>query len=278
MKIIFYMSISDFGVNLCSSFGFPESNSWLCWIQALFADYFTLAGWFWTTSLIQTIWAVTFRGDLGIAERILGILCWGWPAILVLVPLSTNTYSSDDEDAQWCGLHSTNRTPAGASQFWFFATYFAWLFICSGLMLFYIAVVYLRCLKYQSLSINQIYIKTYDRIYLYPIAMLVCWIPNCIIHFFDVAKHWITVTELCGISYGIFTTLIFIWKSPESRHRWLLYFKGLAPGMLPQHAEASIRLLRNISISPDFEDNERYYFHDIVQQSREESIVEMPHT
>jgi hypothetical protein len=94
MKFIFYISLSDFCMNVTSTFGFPENGSALCYIQGISHVYFGLASWFWTTTLAYTIFCLISYGKIIIKLWQAYLICCMLPLLLAVLPFSTNSYGN----------------------------------------------------------------------------------------------------------------------------------------------------------------------------------------
>ena len=92
--------------------------------------------------------------------------------------------------------------------------------------------------------------RTYDKVYLYPVVMIICWTLNywCDdIHSDEPGKLLPTLGMVFGVSNGIFSALIFMLKSEEARRRWQNFFNPPKQTNLDDFVEIPIQL--------DFEDD-----------------------
>lgn len=224
MPIILFMSISDFGMNSTSFLGFPSDGSALCWMQGIFQSYFAICSWFWTTILAYRVYTIVRYGQCNLTNFQMHTFAWGLPVILTLIPISTNNYGASEFDTQWCVLTRRGNNAAWLTQFWSYVAFFVWLFMCIGLMIVW------QCLisyHFRNSPMKEVVRRTYDKVYLYPVVMIVCWVLNyyCVdLHSRDAGKTLNAMSMLFGISNGIFSALIFMFKSEEARRRWKAYF------------------------------------------------------
>eukprot|EP00600_Ochromonadales_sp_CCMP1393_P010408 CAMPEP_0174955608 /NCGR_PEP_ID=MMETSP0004_2-20121128/1074_1 /TAXON_ID=420556 /ORGANISM="Ochromonas sp., Strain CCMP1393" /LENGTH=180 /DNA_ID=CAMNT_0016203551 /DNA_START=551 /DNA_END=1093 /DNA_ORIENTATION=- len=67
--------------------------------------------------------------------------------------------------------------------------------------------------------------RTYDKLYWYPLVMIVCWTLNFACNDVDrnADERIVAMSMIFGILDGFFTALIFMIKSDESRQRWMAY-------------------------------------------------------
>jgi hypothetical protein len=222
MKFILYMSTCDFGMGIITLFGFPESGSNLCSAQGILCIYFSLCSWFWTTALSYVSYSYVMYGKCWISDAVLHVVCWSLPLVLVLLPFINAKYGSSSQDSvQWCLIVNDSRSPSYASLVWSYVSYFFWLFLCCGCMLFWAARVY-WLLRTRRDTLSATVIKTYQRVAWYPVAMIGFWILNYICNDFrsDENNLYAGISMLTGVSYGTATAVIFWLKSEECRTRW----------------------------------------------------------
>jgi hypothetical protein len=220
MKFIFYMSSCDLCIGIISLFGFPQSGSALCWAQGMLGIYFAVCSWLWTTALSYVTYCIVLSKPV-LSDAWLHAICWLLPVVLALIPLVDTSYGAISGESQWCLIVNNSRSPSYASTMWSVITYFFWLFICSVLMVYWGIVVYLK-MRNREDSLSSVVVKTYNRVFLYPFAMIAFWIMNFIS--IDVPSNDVNLfsglSMLFGVSYGTATAVIFLFKSEEARVRW----------------------------------------------------------
>ena len=237
MKYIFCISLSDFGVSVVSSFGFPPTSSPMCQIQGAAVDIFIISSWLWTISLTFHLWWLVHKvTPFPIPMWLLHLVCWGIPTVLSALVFSTNTFSNDGP--QWCIISSDGRAPAWTTPFWAYTTFIVWLFVCVIILATLNLQIYRRMYQneksHSTLSI--VFRATFDRVYLYPVAMLICWSLNVLTSVASIAgrqsprlDELIFAGMVMGICYGPSTALIFFVKSAEAQRRWfdLIFANGV---------------------------------------------------
>ncbi len=225
MKLIFHMSLADFGMNVVSAFGFPPNGSALCWIQGICQIYFAASSWLWTTVLSYSVYSIMRYERLYLSENYAHLLCWGLPLIMALVPISTSNYGAPDPDYQWCIWVSRAGTPNWTFAFWTYVSFFGWFFLCVFLMVVWTVLIFIR-LVWQKTIMSDVVKKTYSKVWLYPIVMVVCWFLNySILQFPQEDGPFATgVSMILGILNGVISAIIFLVKSEEARQRWHSYF------------------------------------------------------
>lgn len=243
MPIILYMSVSDFFMNAASALGFPRDGTFVCWLQGISVNYFALCSWLWTTLLAYRVYCTIRYSKVNITAQQMNCIGWGLPAILILLPMITFTgkYGASESNSQWCLLQTKENTPDWLIDFWTYITIFAWLFVCIICMLTWqVLIMY----HFRTSPVRAIVNRTYDKVYLYPVAMIVCWMLNfwCDAISTHSGGTLDALSMFFGISNGLLAALIFMVKSEEARRRWSLYLFPPARSRLEQLVEPTVRL------------------------------------
>jgi hypothetical protein len=227
LPMILYMSVCDLGLNAASAMGFPRAESPLCWVQGLIQNYFAVAGWFWTTVLAYRVYCFVRYGRCKLKKRYMHLICWVLPIFLTLVPLTTADYGNQKAHAQTCVYVRRGDNARWWVPVWAYTTFFGWLFLCIFLMLAWQIITYV---KYRNSNMQAIVSRTYDKVYLYPIAMIVCWMLsfwcNALSTHSGALLYQLNV--VFGISDGVLCAIIFMVKSEEARRRWVQYFSKIS--------------------------------------------------
>jgi hypothetical protein len=223
MKFILYMSSCDLGLGIITLFGYPDSGSAMCYVQGILCIYFSMCSWFWTTALSYVTYCIIVHGNFLISDVWLHLFCWGVPLLLALIPFINATYGSLNQvHVQWCLIINDASSPAYASTLWSYLSYFGWLFLCCGLMIFWTVRVHWMLHKRKD-TLSAAVVKTYDRVAWYPVAMAAFWILNFICNDLPRDENNLVagLSMLTGVSYGTATAVIFWYKSEECRRRWM---------------------------------------------------------
>jgi hypothetical protein len=103
--------------------------------------------------------------------------------------------------------------------------------------------------KFRNSPMRDVIRRTYDKVYLYPVAMIVCWTLNywCDDLAPSSGKDLNALSMVFGISNGIFAAIIFMVKSEEAQRRWMLYLFPPKVSDFDKAVEPIVRL--------DFEDD-----------------------
>jgi hypothetical protein len=154
------------------------------------------------------------------------LICWVFPLFLTFIPLTTVDYGNIEAHSQACVYVRRGDNAQWWVPFWAYTTFFGWLFLCIFLMLAWQTITYI---KYRNSNMQGIVSRTYDKVYLYPIAMIVCWIfsfwCNALATHSGALLYQLNV--VFGISDGVLSAIIFMAKSEEARRRWAMYFTRL---------------------------------------------------
>ena len=228
-KCIFMMTLADIGLYIVSFFGFLQNGSALCWAQGILAIYFPLASWFWTTVLYYCVFSVVYFEKIVLNMFACQCFCWGFPLVLSLLPITTSNYGAASVNTQWCLIINRSDTPYGMTRFWSFASFFGWFFVCILLMCIWTVLIFRRMI-WQESTHKAIIFKVYDKLWLYPFSMFVCWILNFLVQFvqhFGSSPVGVLISMLLGILNGFLSALIFFWKSREARSRWSVFIQEL---------------------------------------------------
>jgi hypothetical protein len=98
-------------------------------------------------------------------------------------------------------------------------------------MLYWGIIVYLKMRNRQD-TLSSVVIKTYNRVFLYPFAMILFWFLNFVS--IDLPQGdenlFSGLSMLFGVSYGTATAVIFFVKSEEARSRWAELFLSVSQG------------------------------------------------
>lgn len=215
-------------VSLCDALGNwpymlssnPANGTVLCSIESFFNLYFFPVGWMLTAFLTKLFRDLVLYRKLNLSLRLVLIGSFGFPLATTLSLLSTNTYGiTDDKQQQACFYGGNKHT----GYIWHVATYAVLLFVCLGLMCYFLGEVFWS----EWMGHCQINPKMYSLLkrilVLYPVAMFVCWMPHgvCMLVpqcFYNVSIE--TVVDAFKIFHGGFVAMIFYCMSGEARKRW----------------------------------------------------------
>jgi hypothetical protein len=219
-KCILMISLADMGTSIVSTFGFLSSGP-LCTVQGLGGVFFPVASWCWTTILSYAIFSIIRYERVIVNMKLCHLICWGLPACCAFLPLITSRYGPASINLQWCIIVPRSNSPEWVDQFWVFASFFGWFLVFVVLMWGWSFYVFYRLIWQQTVA-TQVVQRIYNKLWLYPVAMFICWAVNfVVIEYPDkVTARTAFISMAFGVSNGIWSTLIFFFKSSEARSRW----------------------------------------------------------
>jgi len=197
-------------------------SSWFVLLYLGIAQiYFAVCSWLWTLVLSYTIYCVISNGKIWFQLWHAQCLCWILPLILALLPMSTCAYSSGDPDLQWCLIVPLDNYPPIVAVLWAFASFFMWMFVCILLMVYWGLMIQWR---YWGSIASPIVRRTYEKVWLYPVALSLCWLLNVACVFVpnnNQTPIFYGLSTICGLSNGILNTVIFMRYNGEILQRWV---------------------------------------------------------
>lgn len=112
VELVFFVAVNDFFANLGTGFGFTRNGTVACWYQAFSSNFNYLSSAMWTVVMGYQLIFIVFGGvRIEDMTRFHG-LCFAFPLIVALLPLTTNTYGNDGTDYGWCfiGTRSVSKS------------------------------------------------------------------------------------------------------------------------------------------------------------------------
>ncbi len=228
--IVFFISLSDFCYSIINCLGFPLNGTLQCSIQAFGIFYFPLASWLWTVMLVYQLKTLLILKMLHIPMIWIHGICWGIPLVLSLLPLSTNPYGMDDyaNGDVACDLSGTRTS----KYIWLDLNVSFVAVVCIILMAIWIVEIHLHFRQAENVARELSFLKI---IRLYPLALLVTWLPRSILRFLISAtilsansSSRLVAEAYVGIlstQYGSLTAIIYFSHSPASRKLWVNLFR-----------------------------------------------------
>ena len=226
MQIITFMAFSDMMGSIASAFGFPSGSSLLCPIQSFGNVFFYKASWMWMVMMAYQLWSVANRGKLGLSKLQMHVLCWVVPLVSTLLPLSQVQFGSPlVNSSSWCFFEDDGP----AAQAWSLATFFVYLISVMAVMVMLTASIMWSLRNSDLKKSNPSLYLILHRFFLYPLGMIVCWMPNLVVASIvnftsvDMTDTVIAVnnaSEILSTQNGTVSALIYFCCSGEARSRW----------------------------------------------------------
>jgi hypothetical protein len=224
MRIIAYISFSDFLGNVAylSVSNRPADNSPGCVIEAFLNVALYPCSWMWTVILVYCLYTLAIEKKVPNNFFFFHCMTWPIPIIFFLISIPFSTYRAPtDRPLEVCTIGGF------AANIYHDITYYGLLFICLGIMLY----LYRKITKLETEQsagvMEKSYLLTKSALFLYPILLFICWLPHIVTVFVsdtgEQSNSFETVfyfCDLCKISHGFFTGVIFFTKSQEARKMW----------------------------------------------------------
>ena len=84
--------------------GLPNNGTVECYIQAFLTNAFPLATIFWTTTIAYMVFCIIYKSrKIDVNSKEILLVTFALPVVLTLLPLSTETYGSPENEG---GLHA----------------------------------------------------------------------------------------------------------------------------------------------------------------------------
>ena len=194
----------DFFSSLGMSVGLCVDGSVQCFIQAILTNYFPLAGVFWVTVLVFSLYRIVVLPNEAYNVSILYLTntqkqiqidesskvpkhnmftpcrllcCWGVPLVLTLLPLTTNTYGLEGDGRGWCFIKNNSNSPSWSYLFWVIFSFYFWILVSVFIYIVMISVVFSKLKHSVMSSVMQPVAK---KLIYYPINIIICWGMTCI--------------------------------------------------------------------------------------------------
>eukprot|EP00300_Choanocystis_sp_HF-7_P036623 c52489_g1_i1.p1 GENE.c52489_g1_i1~~c52489_g1_i1.p1 ORF type:complete len:322 (+),score=30.15 c52489_g1_i1:72-1037(+) len=250
--VLLNLFASQLLTSLGSLAGEPEDTSFACWFQGIVTNVFTLSSLMWAV-IVTFLLLRSATHVLRTVQRLrifwVGVICYGIPVLVTLLPLINSTYGAPPPDQiGWCWVVATDRTPSWGLNFWYWGSYYAWVWLCFAwifAMLMVITAVYMRMRLANRRSVS-----TLGSLILsltgYPIAIVLAWFPAACYDFYTYNKpdvllpFWVRkFGNACACSMGLMCALTYF-SHPIHRLRLRQIFSKRTPE-LPSHKTMSFR-------------------------------------
>jgi hypothetical protein len=102
IELVFFVTVNDFFATLGTAFGFTGNGTALCWYQGFTSNFNYLSSAMWTVVMGYQLIFIVYGGNRIEDLTRIHCLCFFFPLIVALLPLTTNTYGNDGEALGWC--------------------------------------------------------------------------------------------------------------------------------------------------------------------------------
>lgn len=112
-QFVFYVTVNDLFAATGLALGYSYDGSIACWYQGITSNYNFLSGTLWNTAIAFQLYWIIYGGTRFEDTTRIHIICWGFPIITTLLPLTTNTYGNADADKEgWCFIGNRATSPS----------------------------------------------------------------------------------------------------------------------------------------------------------------------
>lgn len=249
MRIIAFISFSDLIANIpYASERRPDDDTPLCTLSAFFNIYFYPAGWLWTAVLMLLLYSLATTGKLPFSRVLLHLVCWGVPLVLALLNFAFGKSQSQQNKFAFdiCLLGGTTREIF----IYHMVSYYGLFLVCIMAMMFMYWNIS-RIDKSEIKSRFPSFKEAKNTLQLYPLALVVCWVPHFITILcadfapFEGLNEFFFVADILKILHGSVTAVIFFYKSGEARNKWHRLFIRRANSVLAALGKKQFELRDN---------------------------------
>jgi len=100
-ELVVYISINDLISSLGVALGAVENGTVACNFQTFSTTAEPVAAGFWTVVIAYQLYYSIYYKKMIRNLLPFHFICWLWPAIVTLLPLSTNSYANPDDESSW---------------------------------------------------------------------------------------------------------------------------------------------------------------------------------
>ena len=102
VELVFYVALNEMIASIGISLGHSDNGTFACYFQSFTTNVNYLSSILWTSVITYQVWLIVENG--AIIKKMLPFhcLCWLLPVVVTLVPLSTESFGSDDDYSNWC--------------------------------------------------------------------------------------------------------------------------------------------------------------------------------
>lgn len=226
VELIFYVAVSTFLASIGMALGQQDNESFGCWFQALVTNYFYLVSIFWVTVTSFQVYSIIFSKEHLQNMLKYHVFCWGFPLIVTLLPLTTNTYGNNPS---WCYIKNTSYSPAYARFMWELLAENLWIALAIAINIVFLVPIRIRMRS--MLMLAQISM-TVTKLIWYPRMLIICWGSAFILIIYDrfnienneslvIANN----TSIILVTFqGVFMAIIFFVTNGSIRELWYNYW------------------------------------------------------
>ena len=236
------IAVADTMTAIFYAFGYPTSGSTVCYLQGFFIVYFSRTSWFFTDILIFQLFYVVVYKKYFLNKPKIHAIVFVVNTTLAIIPYTTGTsYGLDDDGIPFglCGYHGK------AESQWSDVGYnvealVSFIFIITVTGIVVVFSLNAKNSNSPNIYINERMIDSWKTIILYPISMLISWIPSVAYSYYfntyiirngkkppngSLVLNYLTALN---VLYGPLLAIIFYTKTRDARQAWMENFKSIS--------------------------------------------------
>jgi hypothetical protein len=229
IKLVVYMSISNFISALSTSVGTPASGTPSCYFEGVVSSAGTIAGVFWAVVISSVLFSILVYEKVLVINIYTHLFCWTMPVILAVLPFINATYGGDDDISGWCFIAGISTTSNNMILFWYWFSFYAplWTSMIVIIILFIITLVYARNVNQKTRGALK---KSINKLQGFPWIIFISWLVQTICDT-TIRNHPNIVTNnsfrdlyLVGVGLGVlqgfFTSIYFFYCNQDVLFSW----------------------------------------------------------
>lgn len=240
---ILMIAIADTLTALSYTMGYPKSGI-LCELQSFMTIFFPRMSWFFTNALVIQLFSVVVFAKHFLNLKYMHVIVWSLNVLLQILPVTTGTsYGTDDDyiPLAIC-LYSKGIGTIQDRNRWNRYAFDIPLFISFAIIIILSTIIVLYSLRLKNIKSSNVYLiqriqHSWSIVILYPLAMLVSWVPFSVWSFYsyylqeiekEMPKHYYLIFDYLNAltaMYGILLALIFYTKTSDAKQAWIYNFR-----------------------------------------------------
>jgi hypothetical protein len=217
----------------------PSTGDTGCTVEGFFQQFGYPASWLWTLQLAATIFCLVIWEKVPTSRVRAHLICWFIPLTFAFGQLGAGGFGDHDSNEEYdiC----SNRQSDRSSTIYHYTTFYGLLLVVVLLMLaMRLKLLYLRCIE-DARMLSPMVVVLRQHLEVYPILLLICWVPHAIIHLFPhhVSQGLHLFSIALKIIHGVLLCFVYFYQSPPGRKMMLNMFR---PSFWQQNSLGSVRL------------------------------------
>lgn len=254
VELALYITVNDLVASIGQLMGDVPNGSAACWFQGMSCVYNFLSANLWTLVTAVQLYFIVERGR-GIKDLCLcHVICWIFPLVVTLLPLSTNSYGKVSKSDAWCFITGSDSNSSSTLLWQLFGFYF-WIWV--GIILNFCIYISICLRLYRSIALSRKVLKSIRRLALYPIVFVLCWTASTAFDLHEAINGpskemsaFFYVAAVAPPLEGFLTAVIFL-QNDVVKSYWRQWLRGYKP--LQIDCENSLRSNASLRMNKDLE-------------------------